>query len=517
MLQQGSFLVHCAFVIVIVLGTATFKSTSNALEIAISSTASDVTTTSVETTESESIEIVDAPSSSASSATESYISTSINAGIVGNKTFDTTGNTNTSISASNGCTEITPFNFTDDKLIINNLAGLGPDNVPEEEMRFSKVGTTMDGREFDLVVKALDTQDKYTVKNPVLNIAHGVGFQIHFDVTANALHRIFETEFEISFVDQQDNPVEIALVNFYLMDIDHDARKTVHELGCYNLESLDLGKSQIPGFDTKTLRLKDEDAEPGFTEPQVLTFYNKTHHCDGSIASTLGSVTVLSNQVGFGCDYKFDLATKDFKLVTCASEGCFSVKQCKTRKKYFGLVDEDGQTCEVGSDGCDVEVGINPLARIVKTSYTGKSSFRISLGVGCIKSTGHVCKRTLDLRGEYIKCNSTITSAAPSLASMPTTTSTRMSECFNADTCQPGEVIDFDSDGLCGDAHTCPFDAENDVDSDSTCANMTTGIESITMCICTFLICMFAYLHVYICIFQCVMHAPMVATLPRNS
>ena len=45
------------------------------------------------------------------------------------------------------------FDFSVNKLVTNNLGDVGPDAGSEKIMRFSKVGTTMDGTEFDSSIK----------------------------------------------------------------------------------------------------------------------------------------------------------------------------------------------------------------------------------------------------------------------------------------------------------------------------------------------------------------------------
>ena len=157
-------------------------------------------------------------------------------------------------------------------------------------MRFSKAGTTTQGTEFDFVVRDLDTRDKYTVFKPELNGPDGKGFDILIGVTADDAKPVHETEFEFSFEDEQGHPVAVDAVNLYLLDVDRDLKQFLREVVCYNLDSLDLETSQIPGFDAKSLQLKAEDPQPGFEGTELLTSYNETHNCDGSSATTLGSV-----------------------------------------------------------------------------------------------------------------------------------------------------------------------------------------------------------------------------------
>ena len=267
----------------------------------------------------------------------------------------------------------------------NNLGGLGP-TTGAQEIRFKKAAVTRYGKEVDLVVKALDTQDKYHSFSPKdHNIIAGRGFQINLGVTAKQGKPVTTTEFEFSFEDQQGFQVEMDAVDIHLTDLDRDQKVTLREQSCYNLDEVDLKGSSIPGFDTNTLKLKPEPVHPGFSGTQLRTTYNKDKTCDGSSNTKLGSVTVEANQVGFECDNALDIPLADLNNpIKCEDRGCFTAKQCQKRRKYFGLIDKDGKTCTKGDAGCTFEAGIRPLTRLVKTRYTSRSSFRISLGIECL-------------------------------------------------------------------------------------------------------------------------------------
>jgi len=216
----------------------------------------------------------------------------------------------------------------------------------------------------------------------------------------------FEAEFEFSFEDQQGNLVQLDSASFSLFDIDHDQKKKVVETICYNVDSLDLTKTVIPGFNTSTVSEQESPVLPGFSEPQLLTSHNETHNCDGSTSTGQGSVRVQSNHVGFGCDFDKYLETKDFTHVKCNSDQCqkhstYKSLNCTNLARYFGYVNQNNETCNEADDGCDVERGLDPRDRHVKASYAGKSSFRVSLGISCDKLVDVKCSRNFEFRGEY--------------------------------------------------------------------------------------------------------------------
>ena len=295
------------------------------------------------------------------------------------------------------------FKFDDTNIVANNLGGLGPNLASQQEMRFKNAGISSNGQEFDFVVKVLDTQQPYISTNTSLNIAAGGGFQINSGGPVDPETKNHITEFEISFEDQQGQPVDLDLVNLYLLDLDRDAKLKLREVACYNLDTLDLEGSDIPGFDSNTLTMKPHVVEPGFKDSQLITTYNNETSCDGNAQTKLGSVTVKSNQVGFKCDLQLDVATSDFKPVKC-EDGCFTEQKCKSKKKFFGLVDQNGNTCNEGSPGCDFQSGINPLSRVVQTRYKERSSLPVSLGLECLKPVGQTCTRNLVFRATYEQC-----------------------------------------------------------------------------------------------------------------
>ena len=185
----------------------------------------------------------------------------------------------------------------------------------------------------------------------------------------------------VSFEDQQGGAVAVGAVDLYVLDLDRNEKLNVREEVCYDLDELDLTGSAIPGFDSNSVQLKSEPVQPGYIGTQLKTTYHEDHKCNGDLATTLGSVTVESNQVGYKCDFTANLALADFKPVKCTDPGCFTDTQCVPEKKlqYFGLVDKDTRTCTVGSTGCEFETGINPLLRVVKTRYLGRSSLHFNL------------------------------------------------------------------------------------------------------------------------------------------
>merc|ERR1719174_2217709 len=256
--------------------------------------------------------------------------------------------------------DVTEFVANNNNFVSNNLGGLGPTSGLQE-MRFKKAAVSRYGKDVDIVVKALDTQDKYHSFSPKdHNIIAGRGFQINLGVVAKQGKPVTTTEFEFSFEDRHGFPVTMDAVDIYLTDLDRDAKVTLREQSCYNLDELDLKGSSIPGFDTNTLKLKPEPVDPGFSGTQLRTTYNKDKNCDGSSKTNLGSVTVEGNQVGFECDNALDTPMQDFKPIKCNDPGCFTDKACQKKRKYFGLIDKDGKTCIKGDAGCPFEAGIHP-------------------------------------------------------------------------------------------------------------------------------------------------------------
>lgn len=297
------------------------------------------------------------------------------------------------------------FDLTPGNMVANNLAGQGPLDTAEE-MRFSKAGKTSTGTEFDLVLKVLDTQDEYKPDKPELNTAEGGhGFQIHFGVIADPNKLVNEVEFEFSFEDQEGKAVELELASFLLFDIDHDRKNKLAEIACYNVDQLDVYNTQIPGFDPIAASHFEEQPLPGFEGSQVTTTYDKTKECDGTTSTGLGSVRVVSNQVGFGCDFKKDLDLADFKPVLCDSDQCQNddpALKCNQVKHHFGYTNSNNENCDPYTAAeCDNEQGINPLHRMLKTSFAGKSSFRVTLGIKCDKGAGKTCTRNFEFRGEH--------------------------------------------------------------------------------------------------------------------
>merc|ERR1712032_196308 len=210
-------------------------------------------------------------------------------------------------------------------------------------------------------------------------------------------------EFDIIFEDQEGKRVAMDAVDIYLLDLDRDQRLTLREQACYDLDTFDLAGSKIPGFDTKALAVKKAAADPGFAGPPLTAYYDKTKTCTGSTSTTLGSVHVEANQVGYICDFPLDVAVEDMKPIKCRDPGCFTEKACRAinKKKAFGTVDKDGKTCTLGAPGCTFEAGINPASRIIDTRYIGKSSLRITLGIDCVKKAGETCTRNFVFRAAY--------------------------------------------------------------------------------------------------------------------
>lgn len=277
-----------------------------------------------------------------------------------------------------------------------------------EEMRFSKCAVTPSGTEIDLVVRVLDTQDEYTPDDSTLNTGEGDhGFQIHFGVKADPAHLIYDVEFEFSFEDQKGNPVELDLASFKLFDIDHDRKKKIRERVCYNVDDLDRYQTMIPGFDLQTLTTYEAESKLGFFGPKLLTSYDPTKNCDGSNVTTLGSVRIQSNQVGFGCDFKKSLTFEEFEPVMCESEQCQNIDKplkCSAVGHYFGWINQNNETCDHQTDadnGCTTQVGIHPKDRYIKPTFTGKSSFRVTMGLLCNKAAGKKCTRNFEFRGQY--------------------------------------------------------------------------------------------------------------------
>jgi len=301
--------------------------------------------------------------------------------------------------------EVIKFKFDTSNLAVNNIGGLGPTGGAEE-MRFKKAATNGEGKEVDLVFKALNTQDTYSSYTPKEhNIPAGKGFQVNIGVKATSSKKVFDTEVEISFEDQQGKRIELDAVDIYLLDLDRDAKVTLRERVCYDLDTMDVAGSDIPGFDSQNMVLKAETSLPGYTGPQLRTIYNKDKNCDGSSQTKLGSVSVDANQVGFICDNSLDLEIENFKAVKCTDNGCFKnpTKSCQPLNKgqFFGLVDKDGKTCKAGDAGCTFSTGIHPATRLIDTRYLGKSSIRLSIGVECDKPAGETCTRNFVFRADY--------------------------------------------------------------------------------------------------------------------
>ena len=149
--------------------------------------------------------------------------------------------------------------------------------------------------------------------------------------------------------------------------------------------------------------MKADKLLPGFKDTQILTSYNRSQTCDGNLNTQLGSVTLRSNQVGFKCDLPAGVPIEDLKPIKCEAD-CFSAKKCQKHRKYFGLVDKTGTTCDIGSPGCDFEMGIDPKSRIVTTRHKDLSSFLVSLGIECEKKVGQTCTRNIVYRANYEQC-----------------------------------------------------------------------------------------------------------------
>merc|ERR1712032_1758627 len=210
-------------------------------------------------------------------------------------------------------------------------------------------------------------------------------------------------EFDILFEDQSGKRAVMDAVDLYMLDLDRDQKLTLREQACYDLDTIDLAGSKIPGFDTKTLTVKAEPADPGFSGPPLTAYYDKAKTCTGSTSTKLGSVHVEANQVGYICDFPLDVAVEDMKPIKCRDPGCFTEKACRAinKKKAFGTVDKDGKTCKYGDAGCIFEAGINPITRLIKTRYVGKSSIRVTLGIDCVKKVGETCTRNFVFRAAY--------------------------------------------------------------------------------------------------------------------
>merc|ERR1712032_669768 len=215
--------------------------------------------------------------------------------------------------------------------------------------------------------------------------------------------KVFDTEFEICFEDQKGKRIELDAVDLYLLDLDRDAKTTLRERACYDLDIIDLHGSSIAGFDMVSKKPTATAFLPGFTGTQLRAVYNRDKNCDGTSSTKLGSVSVDANQVGFLCDNSLNLGIKDFKPVKCTDPGCFTAKQCTPTKKgqFFGLVDKDGKTCKAGAAGCTFSPGIDPATRLIATRYLQRSSMRVSLGIECQKPKGQTCTRNFVLRADY--------------------------------------------------------------------------------------------------------------------
>lgn len=283
-------------------------------------------------------------------------------------------------------------------MLYSNLGGLGPDTSQPQEMRFSKIGTTADGTEFDLVVKALD--DTYFSFRPEQHnhVETELSFNVNLGILNTATDNTVGTELEFSFVDQTNNPVALDALAFSVLDIDHDDKLSLHEKVCVDLDTVNLANTVIPGFDSLALKTFSVPSVPGFTSSQVTTTYKSTEACDGSANTNLGSVWVQSNQVGFLCDNPDP--GQGLKNVMCGTD-CFNTKKCEKKDEFFGLMDQNGDACTKGSSGCDFQHGIPQAARIVKTAYEQVSSFRLTVELFCKKGPGEECNRNMIFAGKY--------------------------------------------------------------------------------------------------------------------
>jgi len=299
--------------------------------------------------------------------------------------------------------DVKKFLFNTGNLVTNNIGGLGP-TTGAQEMRFKKAATDSEGTEVDLIFKALETQDKYFSFSPKEhNVPAGKGFQVNIGVAPTDSKKVFDTEFEICFEDQKGKRIELDAVDLYLLDLDRDAKTTLRERACYDLDIIDLHGSSIAGFDMVSKKPTATAFLPGFTGTQLRAVYNRDKNCDGTSSTKLGSVSVDANQVGFLCDNSLNLEIKDFKPVKCTDPGCFTAGQCAPTKKgqFFGLVDKDGKTCKAGAAGCTFSPGIDPATRLIATRYLQRSSMRVSLGIECQKPKGQTCTRNFVFRANY--------------------------------------------------------------------------------------------------------------------
>merc|ERR1719305_388252 len=98
------------------------------------------------------------------------------------------------------------------------------------------------------------------------NIPAGKGLQINMGVTAKKGKPIVMTEFEISFENKAGLDVKLDAVDIYTLDFDRDAKTTLRERACYNLDNLDLEKSYISGID---FNFQSHPVLPGYNGLQL--------------------------------------------------------------------------------------------------------------------------------------------------------------------------------------------------------------------------------------------------------
>jgi hypothetical protein len=249
------------------------------------------------------------------------------------------------------------------KITNNNLGGYGPTSGAEE-IRYSEIGKTPDGKLYDLVVKVPPGQTYKTIFAKERNGVLGQLGNINVDVEVTAQNKgIQMTEFDFSFRDSITDD-EIVLDDFRMSFYDFDVNKAqnLHERVCIANDQFDPFTSTLP------------------TKSDHIKVYPTLTNCAGK-ASSKGSVLLESEGVGFLCDNpkEFD----DLADIPC--DKCFNKVQCGKAKvsKFFP---------------------IKRSQRVTTFAFSSRAKFTISLGISCEKPIGETCNRNFLFSFAHNKC-----------------------------------------------------------------------------------------------------------------
>lgn len=270
---------------------------------------------------------------------------------------------------------IQPLALTD--VVENNLGNLGPNNGDEKQIRYSKVGTTLAGTQYDLIIEAVNgDRDPYLTFNPSKNGIAGPGvgsINLATAVPSGATSAVTNTRFKFSYVETGTlKPVTPQKIVWTIMDLDRDDKKTLHESICVDVSQIHMHKDAehaIPGYIVNPLGELVKDGGIDVNTLDVKVTHSKKG-CDGT--GHKGSYVIQSKEVGFQCD---NPTASALGVVSC--DQCFGQTQCVNKGQYFPIMQSK---------------------RVVSIQVWERSSFTVDLGVECIKPGGQTCTRNLIFR-----------------------------------------------------------------------------------------------------------------------